>query len=328
MSVKLQSIERECRDFGCFDTHILKILLQDKTTKGNILWGTNEYLKYGDGYSAKDEIKLMDINGIAPIVRPRITKSRESQTNRIRNIAEVFTPSWVCNKQNNLIDRDWFGKEDVFNIETECDWEPVNDKIEFPKVHGKTWQDYVLLKRLEMSCGEAPYLTSRYDATSGKNIAIEKRIGLLDRKLRIISENTDSESEWCFFSKKAVQSIYGYDLQGDNVFLARKNLLTTIIEFYKAKFNNQLSIVFVKEIAKVLAWNIFQMDGIKFVIPNSCGTKVLTQSLFGTETKEINCIGCAKNSCGEHNGIYCRTYDWVANRSIEFYSTFIKRKKI
>lgn len=47
--------------------------------------------------------------------------------------------------------------------------------------------------RLEISCGEAPYLVSRYDSVTGKTIKIKNRIGLLDRKLRIVSENIEEE---------------------------------------------------------------------------------------------------------------------------------------
>ena len=82
------------------------------------------------------------------------------------------------------------------------------------------------------------------------------------------------------------------------------------------------------EIAKVLAWNIFQMDGIKFVIPNSCKNKnTVNSTLFGEEIIEEKCQGCLKNDNSQHNGIYARTYDWPSNESVEFYSAFIKEKK-
>ena len=53
----------------------------------------------------------------------------------------------------------------------------------------------VVAFRLEISCGEAPYLVSRYDTVTGETIPISQRIGLLDRKLRVISENTDTEEQ-------------------------------------------------------------------------------------------------------------------------------------
>lgn len=327
MKVDFSKIEINSKYIYSLDSRVLKILLKDKTTKKNIIWATDEYANFGTGYSASDEIYPTDIEGIASVITPRVAKSKESQTTRIRGMAEVFTPSWVCNKQNNLIDCAWFGRENVFNIETDKGWQTIESKVVFPNEKGKSWQDYVKANRLEISCGEAPYLTSRYDAVSGEIIPVHDRIGFLDRKLRIVSENIDSEPEWYTWAKKAVQSVYGYDWQGDNVLLARENLLFTFIEFYESKFDVPPIPEYLSDIAKVLAWNIFQMDGIKFVVPSSCkNTSVSTETLFGVETKEERCIGCQKNDHGKHNGIYCRTYDWVANESVEFYSTFIRGK--
>ena len=44
---------------------------------------------------------------------------------------------------------------------------------------------------MEITCGEAPYLVSRYDVVKGEIIPVEDRIGILDRKLRVINENID-----------------------------------------------------------------------------------------------------------------------------------------
>lgn len=328
MKVDFSKIEINSKYIYSLDSRVLKILLKDKTTKKNIIWATDEYAYLGTGYSAADEIYPSDIEGIASIITPRVAKSKESQTTRIRGMAEVFTPSWVCNKQNNLIDCAWFGRENVFNIETANGWQTIEQKVLFTSEKGKSWQDYVRANRLEITCGEAPYLTSRYDSVSGEIIPVKERIGFLDRKLRIVSENVDSEKEWYSWAKKAVQSVYGFDWQGDNVLLARENLLFTFIEHYEDKFEVPPIPEYLLDIAKVLAWNVFQMDGIKYVVPNSCKNEtVKTETLFGVETKEERCIGCQKNDSGKHNGIYCRTYDWVANESVEFYSTFIKGGK-
>ena len=94
----------------------------------------------------------------------------------------MFTPSWVCNKQNNLVDNAWFGAENVFNTEYEKHWTATENKITFPTPDGKTWEDYVRDVRLEITCGEAPYLVSRYDTVTGDTIELAQRIGLLDRK--------------------------------------------------------------------------------------------------------------------------------------------------
>ena len=44
-----------------------------------------------------------------------VAKSLEKQAERTREKAEVFTPSWICNKMNNHCDAEWFGRENVFN---------------------------------------------------------------------------------------------------------------------------------------------------------------------------------------------------------------------
>lgn len=305
---------------------ILKILLKDRTTKRNIIWATNEYSSLGSGYNADEEIFHTDIEGMASIIKPRVVKTKAEQSTRIRGKAEVFTPSWVCNKQNNLIDNAWFDRENIFNIETADGWQTLTDKIVFAETEGRRWQDYVKANRLEISCGEAPYLASRYDAVTGELISIKDRIGLLDRKLRVVSENVDSEPEWYAWAKRAMQSIYGYEWQGDNVLLARENLLFTFIDYYEAKFEVPPINEYLMEIARILSWNIWQMDGIKFVVPNSCKEVVTSKAtIFGEETVTEKCEGCQKNDNSKHNGIYCRVYDWVANRSVEFYSTFVKK---
>ena len=80
-----------------------------------IIWATDDYTNLGEGYSFQDPItvdKIIGKNGM--IIRPRCEKPIEEQTRRCKDKAEVFTPSWVCNKQNNLIDEAWFGTKDVF----------------------------------------------------------------------------------------------------------------------------------------------------------------------------------------------------------------------
>lgn len=266
-----KSIDIKENDLLKIDLELLSILLKDKTTSNNIIWATDNYSKYGFSYSAEKEIKIELITSRhGGIIKPRIEKSKTEQQQRVRQKAEVFTPSWICNMQNNKVDEEWFGRKDVFNFEKENSWEINNEKIVFPESEKKSWQDYVLSKRLEMTCGEAPYITSRYDAVTGEYIEVSNRIGILDRKLRIVSENTDTHEDWLKWAYSALQSTYGFDWQGDNVLIARENLLFTIAEHYEAKFNKKLETQDLVGFAKVIAWNIWQMDGIKYVIPNSC----------------------------------------------------------
>ena len=98
---------------------VLEVLLKDHTTKCNIIWATDMYeTEYGSRYAFDEEITIEKITGeFGTIIKPRSVKSLEEQKYRIRDKAEVFTPSWVCNLQNNLIDNAWFGRDNVFNKE-------------------------------------------------------------------------------------------------------------------------------------------------------------------------------------------------------------------
>ena len=302
------------------DEQLLEILLQDKTTGSNLIWATDNYNRYGPKYYSDAKIKKELITGLnGNIIKPRVEKSKSEQQKRIKDKAEVFTPSWICNVQNNLIDEAWFGYKNVFNIEKEKTWIVNKNKIVFTNEIGKTWLDYIKENRLEISCGEAPYLVSRYDTVTGNPIDVQDRIGLLDRKLRVICENSEDEQQWLDYVKLAYKSIYGYDWQGDNVLLARENLLYTLMDFYLYKFNKMLDKKILTEFAEIITWNIFQMDGLKFVIPNSCKCIRKRQITFFDENNLDNkCVGCSENNINKHLGIYCNIKDWETNKAIRF----------
>lgn len=246
---------------------VLEMLLKDHTTQQNIYWATDSYADRGEGYQFKDAIIADSITGDnGMIIRPRSVKSKDEQTKRSKDMAEVFTPSWVCNAQNNLIDDAWFGKQGVFNAESpEHTWKATTGKIEFPE--GKTWKDYVRDTRLEITCGEAPYLVSRYDTVSGMPIELTERIGLLDRKLRVVSENTETTGEFLDWCQEAYKNTYGYEWQGDNLLLARESLLFTFLDYYRAKFGEEPLLKSIQYIAYIISWNVWQMDGLKFCPP-------------------------------------------------------------
>ena len=246
---------------------VLEMLLKDHTTQQNIYWATDSYADRGEGYQFKDAIIADSITGDnGMIIRPRSVKSKDEQTKRSKDMAEVFTPSWVCNAQNNLIDDAWFGKQGVFNAESpEHTWKATTGKIEVPE--GKTWKDYVRDTRLEITCGEAPYLVSRYDTVSGMPIELAERIGLLDRKLRVVSENTETTGEFLDWCQEAYKNTYGYEWQGDNLLLAREALLFTFLDYYRAKFGEEPLLKSIQYIAYIISWNVWQMDGLKFCPP-------------------------------------------------------------
>ncbi len=95
------------------DEHVLETLLLDRTTGQNILWGTDDYCQgeTDTDYAHGAQIKVELITGEQHegIIKPRVMKSRDAQKARAKDKAEVFTPAWICNAQNNLVDEAWFG---------------------------------------------------------------------------------------------------------------------------------------------------------------------------------------------------------------------------
>lgn len=309
------------------DDELLSILLKDRSSGKNIIWGTDNYADRGKLYDSQRPITVKLITGrLGKVIRPRINKSKKEQKFRIKDKAEVFTPSWICNNQNNLIDNSWFGYENVFNFEKDETWIVNNKKIKFPK--NKSWQDYAKSNRMEISCGEAPYLVSRYDTVTGKWINVNDRIGILDRKIRVINENTDSEYEWLKWIYQAYKSTYGFEWQGDSLLIARENMLFTFIDYYFDRFKHYPNKEYLIEIAKILSWNIFQMDGLKFVIPNSCKPiKKRQLSLFEMDNKvDYPCPGCASGNNEKHTGVYCKMMDWETKKTKTFISLFGGKK--
>ena len=305
---------------------ILETLLLDRTTGENIIWATDDYASMGDAYTFFKHITPELITGEhKDVIQPRVAKSGEDRKRRARKMAEVFTPSWLCNDMNNGVDESWFKRKPVFNVVTTENgkhlWNPTSEKVEFPV--GKTWQEYVSMGVIEITCGEAPFLASRYDTVTGEAIVeLNKRIGWLDRKLRIVNENTTTHEDWLYWTKMAFKGILGYEWQGDNLLLARENLLMSFFDYYEDRFGEQPAIEQVKEIVDIISWNIFQMDGLKFVIPRSCHSQITErQDLISGEIirKEIECEGCKKGFIHQHNGIYVKMMDWDIGQPVFFH---------
>ena len=256
---------------------VLQILLADRTTGKNIMWMTDGYAKYESVFDVKMGVQdQMDIDVISrpdiKIIRPRVDKSKEEQRERIQKKAEVFTPSWICNAMNNLMDASWFGlKKSPFTIEGHKSWKATTERIPFPGKYGD-WQEFVREVRLEITCGEAPFIASRYDTTTGDVIDIPERIGILDRKLRVVTENVGvrNPKKWLEWAIVALKGVLGFEWQGDNLLIARENILYTILEYYKYYCHAVVDHATLLELANVVSWNIWQMDGLKFVVPLSC----------------------------------------------------------
>ena len=258
---------------------LLAILLRDQSLSGqglsaNISWATDDY-----GYPHSSPILIEQVSGVnRDIIQPRVYKHESLQTARAKDRGEVFTPAWICNAQNNLVDQHWFGYSNVFNTEITLDngthtWQTRQERVEFPE--DKSWMKYVRCRRMEMACGEAPYLASRYDTTTGEHISIDNRIGIFDRKMRVVNENTPTQPtkfnkrHWLRKAYQALQSVYGFDWQGDNVFLSRETLLISFCEYYMARWGRMPHLSAIVKAAEIIAWNIWQMDGTRFTRPDT-----------------------------------------------------------
>ena len=226
---------------------LLTILLKDRTTNKNIVWASPSYEGMGKPFCADQPIKKNLIIGpYDSIIQPRVEKDKRNQELRTRSKGEVFTPPWIIDKQVSII-IDEIG---------EC-----------------SFDKFISLRWLELACGEAPYIVTRYDSITGEIISVNNRVGFLDRKLQRIAEQATTEYEFIKWSKIAYESSYGYELQGDSLLLARENLLLSFCEYYNHKFGKLPSMKVIKQIATIISYNIFQMNGLTKQTPYSDDSK-------------------------------------------------------
>lgn len=277
MNIRIGGDILRIRSLGLLDK-----LLMDKTTKKNIIWATDAYGNFGARYERDKAIALPLITGRnAGVIKTRAEKAAEQQFERTRQHAEVFTPMRVVQRMNDHADEMWFGYPDVFK---------KDGQIGFGEK--RTWQQYVDLRKLEITCGEAPYLASRYDAETGETVPVKERIGLLDRKLRIVNENTKSEEEWFKWTVRAFEAVYGYEFQGDNLLIARVNLLMTFEEYMRERWQRDPTEKEYRRIANIIVWNLWQMDGLTGTVPY--------------------------NRSADKKRTLCRIYDWHRGGSTEY----------
>lgn len=283
---------------------LLDILLTDRTTKKNIIWATNSYKGHGAAFAPDQKIQPDLVIGVyGQLIQPRAAKSLEEQRHRTKEKAEVFTPLKTVDQ--------------------------MNKALETSKPNKNNWQEYVRELKLEITCGEAPFIVSRYNPTAhGVLIKLASRVGFLDRKLKVVSRYCDNKKDWLYWAKEAFKASYGYEWQGDNVLLARENLLYTMIDYYEDKFNRKPTVKVQEEFAEIISWNIFQMDGLRYVVPMTCFHEYELDPqppLFAqqgdsraSKIKEFECEGCKYNRPYKHNGTYVKIMDWNKEKSIKF----------
>ena len=311
---KIDISENTLRNRG----RVLDILLLDKTSGSNIIWATDSYLKYGKDYAPKKHIKHEQITSVnGKLIQPRASKSREEQKYRTKDKAEVFTPLKIVKEMNMAVN--WASKNFPYSVDN--------------------WIDYISELKLEITCGEAPFIAGRYNPTSNTGIVIEpkNRVGFLDNKLQAVKEHVESKKDWLKYAEIALKASYGYEWQGDNLLIARENILQTVDDFYKDFCKNKLKLKSKQSLndeqleyfAEIIAWNIWQMDGLKYIRPMSCHQTVIKQpeipkdqlSLLPAEKPKkqfIECEGCRLNNPLKHTGRYAKIMDWKKGRRVRF----------
>ncbi len=296
-------IENTLRQHG----DLLELLLVDRTRTTarkvhHILWATDSYV----GHSPKTEISVADITGVNTyLIQPRIAKSKDEQKRRSQDKAEVFTPREIVARMNQLVD--W----------NTANWPADKDN----------WQAYVAERRLEITCGEAPFIVGRYNAANGKKVLkLAERVGFLDRKLQTVGKFATDRAAWLKWATVAYQSSYGYEWQGDNLLLARENLLYTFVDYWNEQFPddpidllNKLKpehLGMLSDIAYIISWNIFQMDGIKNTVP-------MTGEAEPEEEPPLLSLAAGKKLPAGKGGsasIYAKIMDWQTKRPLLFNS--------
>ena len=277
---------------------ILDILLMDRTTstpntKKNIIWANENYTKYGNkAYAATAQIRPELVTGqMGQIIKPRALKSKEIQKERTKSKAEVFTPTWIVKKQNDAVEKDY-----------------LDDDLE----------TYVKRTWLEITCGEAPYMATRYDMVTGEIVPLNERVGFVDRKLKRINEEVVDKAEWQRLVVEAYKSSYGFEWNGDSLLLARENLLYTYRDYYFAKWLEEPLYGLFEDIAEVISYNVFQMDGLKYIIPLTEKREKIVEvqmSLFDDEEPE--------ERWNIKPGKRVRVMNWETNK-MEFFDKGVK----
>ena len=223
---------------------LVNILLSDRSTGGNIRWATDNYVERNGGRfdEAAQVLPELIIGENSDIIVPRAMKDADVRKSRTQKNAEVFTPSWIVDKQVSAVLDDF-------------------EDLSFDEFMATTW--------LEITCGEAPYMANRYDMETGVIIDLNDRKGFIDRKFQRLNDEVSSENNlrWWKYAQEIYKSSYGYEYQGDSLLLARMNLLLTFVDNYIEVFNKEPSKHMLWRIAEIISWNVFQMDGLEYTVP-------------------------------------------------------------
>lgn len=286
---------------------VLDVLLCDRSTGNNIVWATSAHVDRGVNYAPKSEIVKEAITGQnLGVIKTRAEKAVEDQASLTKSFAEVFTPTWICEFMVNEADKlnDW----------TSNDLDTVNKK-----------REYIRSKRLEITCGEAPFIVNRYDAADGTAVPFDERIGILDKKLAVVKEIVSSRDTWKKWAKEALESVYGYEYQGDNLLIARINVLRTLEDAIQEAGYEPYRTADLKKLANIISWNFWQMDGLTGYVPfRALDESYYQPSIFDLliQTEEM------PDEANNHEAILAKIYDWSNNSELEYNDMQLGRTKM
>lgn len=248
---------------------IIDILLKERSFKRNL-----NFVETIEEFSGDDEITCDIVLQDPPIILPQYMYAYDRKRNSAKKRGAVFTPQFAANNMCEVLCRAILNVPDEENICAQI--YPINetDTREWitDTLPPEDCLNLIYKTCLDSCCGEGIFLTQRYHQNSGKPIEIPFRKGLLDRKLHVIKRALEKEEdlhELRFFSlaKIAFKTTYGFDLLGKSVYLTRKNLLETFVDFYQWIFAKDPENAMVEDIATILSYNIFQMNGLSHKVP-------------------------------------------------------------
>lgn len=274
---------------------VLDVLLKDHSTGKNIVWATAAYINRGIGYESESEITpdAISKNNLG-VIKTRAEKAAEEQASLTKSFAEVFTPTWVCKY---MID-----EVESANALILDNMNSIQDK-----------RKYIRTIALEITCGEAPFIANRYDAVDGVYISFEKRTGILDRKLRVVQEITTSFDTWKKWALEALRSVYGYEYQGDNLLIARLNVLRAVEEAAEVA-GYSLVTATLKRFAETISHNFFQMDGLTYCVP----FKALDESYYQPTLFDFLSTEEDNEETADRDPVFVKIINWQTSEEVEF----------
>lgn len=115
--------------------NVLDLLLQDKSTKKNIIWATDTYENLGEGFDDKVQLNADSLLRRPDLIRPRIQKSQEAQAQRTRKKQRCLLRRGFAIGWNNYCDVTGLDSSGVFNTETQSiPGQSRKERLNSPKI--------------------------------------------------------------------------------------------------------------------------------------------------------------------------------------------------